>query len=647
MKKSRFAYLLLALIFAGLQVSVVFGQQSQTVHVVQRGESFASIAAKYGISENELKQANPNARTCIAGMKLTVKQNVKKSGSNSADKAKTTTKPTLKTERTTQTTAAPRKLTRQKKSGSPYFEGRLLYRSYEHHSKVTIKYSRGQAYNGERTTIATVKGNVIHILDEDMHLHTIIDLNKNVVYYYSDVSRKGISARADEYLPLYRSMFDPNVPVSTTEKISTLQNTGRSLTYKGDLCKVYAGQLTVGEYMQDDIEMWYTDKFLINKCYRYLFWGLPVEGIVRKGIINQSGYAALLGEMKSTMAYELMALSEYDVDDNELMPPSDVRFEKMTGPVQLDNYLKDNYKTLKKKKLLPKPMKTSEVDYSLRSEWDFADEWLAKEYKLNKSEMNWGKVGTRLFETLTTLSSIGGSSTSDVTSTLTVVGETVADVSGETFSPVIFNEESLGKTDISDEIDEKQFSPEVLRKYKQLSNRMRHAANQQYNANKQVASYTRMKATVKANEYRRKANEYKKEFEALSRERHNLIQDAKHNISEAAKKKREETEQAGRKMREDYLDRRTERQNQSDYRSGEGLKYVRWYSEEKLTINSIKNKDSKYKDYSIDEKRNMIRKCQQKMKEYRKEYSKHAGQDIIVADDYFENWQPRDEDLIW
>jgi len=47
--------------------------EAQTIeHVVQRGESFASIAQKYNISEEELKKSNPRYKTCYAGIRLKI-----------------------------------------------------------------------------------------------------------------------------------------------------------------------------------------------------------------------------------------------------------------------------------------------------------------------------------------------------------------------------------------------------------------------------------------------------------------------------------------------------------------------------------------------------------------------------------------------
>lgn len=44
----------------------------QTEHQVKRGETFASIAAKYGITEDALRKANADRKTAFAGMKLRI-----------------------------------------------------------------------------------------------------------------------------------------------------------------------------------------------------------------------------------------------------------------------------------------------------------------------------------------------------------------------------------------------------------------------------------------------------------------------------------------------------------------------------------------------------------------------------------------------
>jgi len=60
--------------------------QSTTIHVVQRGETVASIAKKYGISEEELKKANPDINDYFyAGMKLVIPKKEKSIANSPSD----------------------------------------------------------------------------------------------------------------------------------------------------------------------------------------------------------------------------------------------------------------------------------------------------------------------------------------------------------------------------------------------------------------------------------------------------------------------------------------------------------------------------------------------------------------------------------
>ena len=62
---------------AAIMAMAMLTARGQTVtHKVQRGETFASIASKYGISESDLREANPNHKTCHAGLTLTIKKKV-------------------------------------------------------------------------------------------------------------------------------------------------------------------------------------------------------------------------------------------------------------------------------------------------------------------------------------------------------------------------------------------------------------------------------------------------------------------------------------------------------------------------------------------------------------------------------------------
>ena len=63
--------------------ATVMAQEKE--HTVARGETMASIAKLYGLTEDQLKAANPNTSLCFAGMKLTIPDpNAAKEGESSA-----------------------------------------------------------------------------------------------------------------------------------------------------------------------------------------------------------------------------------------------------------------------------------------------------------------------------------------------------------------------------------------------------------------------------------------------------------------------------------------------------------------------------------------------------------------------------------
>jgi hypothetical protein len=289
----------------------------------------------------------------------------------------------------------------QKKPEAPKtttFEGALLYRNYEYHSNVVRKFSNGRAYNGERTTLVKLRGQDVHIVDESMRLHTIIVPGDNLVYLYSDVLSWGLQGDK-EFLQQFLGAYDPDYSLPNLEKTSTLRTTDEKMTYKGDECKVYRGLLKIGDAGETDVELWYSPRFKTNPSYKYFVFGLPVGGIIRKGIINNSGSVPLLGKLKSTTAIELMALTEYKVPTSEMRPPASINFSPMRAPKQLNRFYNENTKALKKAKLYPKKLSNKEVKFNLQQQWDFADIWLAKEFTPQTEQITWAKVGQMLFDT--------------------------------------------------------------------------------------------------------------------------------------------------------------------------------------------------------------------------------------------------------
>ena len=88
----------LLIFLAMLLCQTVLAQQRE--HTVERGETLASIAEKYGLSEAQLIAANPNMTRCFAGIKLVIPDlnapaaasDETTSGNSSKKKAKSTEK---------------------------------------------------------------------------------------------------------------------------------------------------------------------------------------------------------------------------------------------------------------------------------------------------------------------------------------------------------------------------------------------------------------------------------------------------------------------------------------------------------------------------------------------------------------------------
>lgn len=98
----RYLLLLTAVLCASLHA------QDTRQHVVQRGETFAVIARRYGLTEDEVKAANPNHSVCYVGLKLQIPVKVTETSDNGDEPLAAAMPEEAKTE-----TAAERKSSRR------------------------------------------------------------------------------------------------------------------------------------------------------------------------------------------------------------------------------------------------------------------------------------------------------------------------------------------------------------------------------------------------------------------------------------------------------------------------------------------------------------------------------------------------------
>lgn len=92
----RIIFLFLAV--AGLCFSLY--AQNTKQHIVQRGETFALIAKRYGLTEEEVKAANPNHSVCYTGLKLQIPVKVEPLSADGGTALTSTTSEDAKAKRT-------------------------------------------------------------------------------------------------------------------------------------------------------------------------------------------------------------------------------------------------------------------------------------------------------------------------------------------------------------------------------------------------------------------------------------------------------------------------------------------------------------------------------------------------------------------
>lgn len=255
-----------------------------------------------------------------------------------------------------------------------FFEGEIMYRNFENHNKLVIKFSKGMAYNGARNVKVIMKGYNIHIIDESLHMHTLLLPNEDKAIIFNDLLKRGQQFPFSEYVNNYLTSLSPEnrtvsgVIISST---STIKDTGETKEYKGQICNIYRGQVISNNgSATSDVELWVTSKYDIYKCYWYFLNGIHVPGIVLKWTYDTKGKVPLFGQMSSYVASEIKAINERDVAEEEMQVPSGYDIVVSKSPFKVLGLYKDMKKYLMKNKMYPTQLE-SEVTYKIDDEWDF------------------------------------------------------------------------------------------------------------------------------------------------------------------------------------------------------------------------------------------------------------------------------------
>lgn len=256
------------------------------------------------------------------------------------------------------------------------FEGEINYRSFENHSKMVRKFSKGMNYNGARNVKVIIKGNKMNILDESLHLNVLLLPDEDCCIIYNDLLKKGLKCSFSNYTLSYMSSFGPKCINSTQTKEYSFEPTGETGTFTGEKCKRYKGltKLIVSNMEPSTVtsDVWCATKYKVDPIYQYYLNGLGVPGIAMKWTISSHAKVPIIGKMDTFVATEVKSIIPRKVDDSEMQIPSDYELKETDSAFKMLKIYGETKKYLKANNMYPADAESdTEVTYQIEESWDF------------------------------------------------------------------------------------------------------------------------------------------------------------------------------------------------------------------------------------------------------------------------------------
>ncbi len=256
------------------------------------------------------------------------------------------------------------------------FEGEINYRNFENHSKAVRKFSKGMAYNGARSVRVLIKGNKVHIIDESMHLSTLLLPDEGYVIIYNDLLKQGLKCSYSNYTMTYMSQYSPKAYIPGQMKDYEVKATDETTEIQGEPCKLYKGTITTttngASPTVTTVEVWCSTKYKVDPVYQYYLYGVEIPGVAMKWTTDQHGKVPMIGSMDSFVASEVKSITPRTVDDSEMQIPSEYELKLTDSAFKMLGIYEDTKKYLKKNKMYPTDAENdTEVTYQIEEEWDF------------------------------------------------------------------------------------------------------------------------------------------------------------------------------------------------------------------------------------------------------------------------------------
>lgn len=256
------------------------------------------------------------------------------------------------------------------------FEGELNYRNFENHNNAARKLSDGISYNGARNVKILIKGNKMHIIDESLHMHTLLLPDEDYAIIYSDLLKRGIRGTYRSY-----AMTFPNKKDSSSFSLIERNEIVKKLDVKKNIigydCIGYKTTIKAGEKGKEsnfagENEIWLTTKYALPTEYYYYLNNIDINGIVLKSTTRSTGKVPFIGNISSFVASEIKSIIPRYVEDSLMQVPVGYEWTDTDSLSKMVELYKDTKKYLKKHKMYPGDADAdSEVIYKIEDEWDY------------------------------------------------------------------------------------------------------------------------------------------------------------------------------------------------------------------------------------------------------------------------------------
>lgn len=376
---------LITIISLSLHAMPVGGDDVFTTHRVQAGETLASIAAQYGLTQQQIKDLNPRVNQYFfAGMELTLPL-PEPTEPEEAPQPSTVSTPKASTPKTSAPKdSAPKASKSKDKSsrsksdvhkapGPKPFEGQLNYVGHAYANAAAITSSNGLFFNGPRTLSVIIRGDQLHYTDHTLHIHTILLPQSDIAYFYSDVTKRGIRMTYQAFVEAAERLIIPEGITSDPKARHQRMNvTGEQRKHAGQECTVMNGIYLTPE-LRTQVDLWSSRSYSTEApISQLLLRGVITEGIPARYVLETNSTSSVLKPISHGISMQIEEINKRSVLDKEFLPDADIQFSETEDPRRLIEIIANNTSHLRKAEMYPVD---ADIETSLRfpieEQWPF------------------------------------------------------------------------------------------------------------------------------------------------------------------------------------------------------------------------------------------------------------------------------------